>query len=139
MDAKLRKRLEQAVLDGMASAGPTIAWGKDECGLWAVEPIRIVLGYDPAENFRGRYRTRRGAMRVLGKGGLAAALRSAARRYGWRKIEPAKAKPGDIGLVQIGTTYGLTVCRARGWFVGRSDQGFVALPAEAQRMAWSVG
>jgi hypothetical protein len=141
VDAKLtvRQRLERAVLEQMASAMTRASeWGVDDCTLWAVEPIRQVLGYDPAAPGRGRYRTRRGALRVIGKGGLPAAMRRAARRHGWRKVDPRHARAGDLGLMQIDGVYTMTLCRARGWFVARSERGFVAVRASQQRAAWKV-
>lgn len=138
-DVTLRKRLAAAVADMMTAAMETESrWGVDDCTLWAVEPIRRVLGYDPAVKGRGRYKTRIGAFRFLGKGGLPAAVRVVARRHRWKRIEPKKAKAGDIGLVEIDGRLTMAACRARGWFVARGDTGFVAFQAKQLRAAWSI-
>lgn len=138
-DVTLRRKLARAVVDGMTMAAATeMRWGVDDCTLWAVEPVRRVLGYDPAAKGRGHYKTRKGAARVLGKAGLAGAMRSAARRHGWSRIDPKDARPGDLGLVQIGGFYTMTVCRGRGWFVARMDRGYAGITAKAQKLAYRV-
>jgi hypothetical protein len=75
-----RQRLERAVIAAMDRATKQeMAWGSDDCALWCADILKEALGYDGAERFRGRYRTRIGAMRALGRDGLAAALRAASR------------------------------------------------------------
>lgn len=132
-----RARLEAALVAEMAACGP-MQWGRDDCALWCANILREALGYDAAAPFRGRYRTRRGAHRVLGKTGLAAALRAAGRRHGWRRAKPGEERVGDIGLILVGGVASTVICRAPGWFVGRSEHGWTALPAAEVRLAWSV-
>lgn len=140
MDAKLtRAELERGVLEAMvASARAPMAWGTDDCALWCMNVLRGVLGYDPAERYRGRYRTRLGALRALGKGGLPAALRGVARRHGWRRVNEGGEQPGDIGMISVGGVVSTVICRAPGWYVGRNETGFTAVPARAVRVAWRV-
>jgi hypothetical protein len=147
-----------------ASAETAMQWGVDDCALWVANIHRDVLGYDPAAKVRGRYKTRRGSMRVTGRAGLLGQLKGIARRHRWRRIRPDLAQPGDAGLAWTPTTIpcwvtdideetGLSVrrrgtkdvlvlatviCRARGWFVGRNEGGFTALRAENVACAWSV-
>jgi len=145
VDAKLnssetRARLEAAVLDLLteASSAAPMQWGRDDCALWAVEPVRRALAIDAATRFRGHYRTRIGALRLLGKGGLASALRAAARWHRWRRIPPSDAQTGDLGLIHQEAGYAMVVCRATGWFVGRNERGFTAVPAESVKIAFDV-
>jgi hypothetical protein len=138
-----RAALEQAVLAAMESAAAApMVWGKDDCTLWCANIVRDAMGYDPAARFRGRYRTRRGANRALGNAGLLNAVRASARRHGWQRIPPALAQVGDGGMVwvQMGGRQVLAtvICRARGWFVGRTERGFSAVAAERVAVAWSV-
>src|SRR6266850_5751068 len=58
-----RLKLERALLSAMTAAGE-MQWGKDDCALWCANILKDALGYDGAERFRGRYRTRIGARRV---------------------------------------------------------------------------
>ncbi len=138
-----RADLETAVVAAMARAGEApMQWGVDDCALWVANALREPLGYDPAERQRGRYKTRRGAMRVAGRSGLLDQIRNIARRRDWKRIDPALAQTGDVGMVW--TVYGgravlaTAMCRARGWFVARDEAGFSAVPASRVALAWSV-
>lgn len=138
-----RAHLESAVLTGMARAGQDVMrWGRDDCALWTSDAVRAALGYDPAAPWRGRYKTRAGALRVLGPKGILGAMRAAARRHKWKRISPAMAQPGDMGLawteVHGRLVLATVICRARGWFVGRNERGWTAMRAEHVAGAWSV-
>lgn len=138
-----RTALETAIIAAMeVAAVEPMQWGKDDCALWAANILRPVLGYDPAAAWRGRYRTRSGAYRVLGKSNLANAIRAVARRHHWKRIYPTLAQAGDVGMVwtewEGKPVLATVVCRARGWFVGRAEAGFTAMPAERVAVAWSV-
>jgi hypothetical protein len=113
-------------------------WGIDDCVLAQAEVQLAALGQDPCAAFRGRYRTHRGARRVLGRGGLPAALRQAARRYGWRKIRSSCARVGDLGLVLTPTGLGLVRCMHRGEWIGRNEMGWSMIPTAMVKAAWSV-
>lgn len=169
MDADLRLRRRQAaelVVDAMSAwCRRELVWGFDDCMLAVADVVRQVTGKDPARRFRDRYKTRRGAVRALGRGGIVKAARDSARALHWRRINPADAQPGDVGLVEIKrvvypgaralevdkkagrlvrargrtiTSHAAMICRAPGWFVGRNDRGVTALPASQIAMAWSI-
>lgn len=139
----IREKLAKATMAGIdaASAVP-MRWGVDDCGLWVGNIIREVLGYDPCAECRGRYETAIGARRVLGPKGLKGGIQRAARRHGWKRIDPSIAQPGDVGLVRSRAgkriVLGTVICRAPGWFVGRGEAGFLALPAKQVVYCWSV-
>jgi hypothetical protein len=135
----MRDRLEAEVMSAMdrASAAP-MQWGRDDCALWCADVLLGALGYDAAARFRGRYRTRIGAKRVLGRGGLAAALRAAAKRHGWRRVKIGEEACGDIGLFKVDGVPTTVVCRTSGWFVARNETGFTAIPARSVLVAWAV-
>ncbi len=138
-----RAALESAIVAAMDTAAETpMRWGKDDCALWTANILRPVLGYDPAAEWRGKYRTRDGSRRAAGTNGLLGAIRAIARRHHWKRIHPVLAQPGDVGMVW--TTYddkpvlATVICRKRGWFVGRAASGITLLPADRVAMAWSV-
>jgi hypothetical protein len=134
-----RDRLDAAVVAGMNDAAAALmVWGRDDCALWCAGIIERALGYDPATSFRGRYRTRIGARRVLGKGGLAGALRAAARRHGWRRGRKGEERVGDVGIAALAGHHVTVICRAPGWFVGRSESGFAAIASECVAHFWVV-
>lgn len=138
-----RATLEKAVVAAMdAAAEAPMRWGVDDCALWVADTIAPALGYDPAAEVRGRYKTRRGSLRITGRAGLQRQLTKIARRHKWTRIEPFQAQPGDVGLAWT-TTGGVpvlatVVCRARRWFVGRNEGGFTALRDDKVAFAWSV-
>lgn len=75
-------------------------WGKTDCLLSLADIYKEVLGYDPAETYRGRYKTARGAARVTkADGGIVGAFEYMARFYRWREVEPKAAPPGSVGLI----------------------------------------
>lgn len=139
MDSDLRGDLERGVIDALESASAeAMRWGRDDCALWCANVLRGVLGYDPAKSFRRRYRSRNGAQRVLGRMGLLGAIRGTARRHGWRLVPPADGQPGDIGIIIVGDVASTVICRAPGWFVGRSETGFTAIASAHVRFCWAV-
>lgn len=138
MDANVKRAaLENALLSAMGSAGE-MQWGRDDCALWCANILKSALGYDGADQFRGRYRTRLGARRVLGKQGLAGALRAAARKHKWRPIKIGAEQVGDIGILVLGDVPVTVICRAPGWFVARNEAGWSAMPSKLVRIVWSV-
>lgn len=134
-----RTRLEAAILAAMMSAAAEpMVWGKDDCALWVGNIIRDALGYDPAADFRGRYKTKIGAKRKMGKGGLASVGRRCSRRHKWRRINEGGEQVGDVGLADVGGALSTVICRAPGWYVGRNESGFTAVKASSVRVAWAV-
>lgn len=140
-------KIERAILAGMERAcAQPMQWGRDDCALWCADILDDALGYDAAEPFRRRYRTSRGARRVTGKRGLVGALTAVARRHGWTRIDPQLARPGDIGVTivplvvdgKVRRRHASMICRAPGWFVGRNEYGFTALPARAIKRCWAT-
>lgn len=134
-----RARIEAEIKRAMerACAAP-MQWGKDDCALWCADILKAAIGYDAAADFRGRYTTQRGARRVLGAGGLANALRRAARRHKWLRVPAEYAQTGDIGLMETPAGVSTVICRKRGWFVGRDAKGYLAVRAHRVRVAWTI-
>lgn len=119
-------------------AGRLMAWGKDDCALFHGDVELAALGYDPCAGFRGRYRTQRGAHRVLGRGGLPALLRRLSRSRRWRRIKPCHARVGDIGLMPVGKAVAVVRCLHKGEWIGRNEAGWSMVPTSRVRVAWSV-
>lgn len=135
----VRDKLESAVMRAMERAcANEMVWGRDDCAFWCAGVLQDALGYDAAESFRGRYRTKIGARRKLGKSGLGGALWRTARKHGWKAINPSLAQVGDVGLVDGNGVYSTVICRAPGKFVGRNDRGVTVVPSSAVRVAWKV-
>jgi hypothetical protein len=75
---------------------------------------------------------------VLGKQGLAGALRAAARKHKWRRIAVGAEQVGDIGISELRGVQASMICRASGWFIGRTEFGMTMLPSRDIRIMWSV-
>lgn len=141
----LRRRLGRAVQAALdRAAAQPMRWGRDDCALWVANIVGAALDSDPAWTVRGRYRSRAGAQRILGRGGLAAMLRGIARQQGWQAIRPAAARIGDVGIAATARGPVTVVRWRRRWWVGRNESGFTALRwrdargARVVRLAWRV-
>lgn len=115
-------------------------WGVSDCALATANIDMVVLGEDPAEPYRGRYRSERGAKRVLDKGGLIGAWAGAAKRLGWKRIAKdrfATALDGDraVAKTPAGPT---TVIRYKGRWFARADMGNLMVSDAQIVRAWSV-
>lgn len=109
-------------------------WGRHDCATWAFDLRRdLTGGEDLAGLWRGRYRTARGAVRVM-------------RRLGWSSLEEMGrgllgaplptlhlAQRGDVVLTDSGLGFGLCIgARA----AGIAPSGLVLVPLAACRLAW---
>ena len=140
MDAELKRmELERGVLGAMdIAASRAMKWGVDDCSLWCADVLKGALGYDAGVQFRGRYKTARGARRALGRKGLLGALQGMARKHHWRSIAAGCEQPGDIGVLVSGKIASTVICRAPGWFVGRELNGYTAIPSRMVSKIWAV-
>ncbi len=149
MDADLMRQRAVAEIEAAMlrwSAAP-MQWGRDDCMLAVADIVHNLTGNDPARRFRGRYRSRSGALRLLGPAGAVRAVGNIAGALHGKRIKPALALPGDVGLVPIVVknargkpvqVYAAAICRGPGWFVGRREFGFAGFPAERITIAWSI-
>lgn len=80
-----------------ASARTPFAEGRHDCALFAAAAILAMTGEDPAQDFRGRYSTTRGGLRVLRRAGFADHLAIADRYFD--PMPCAFARPGDLAAV----------------------------------------
>lgn len=116
-------------------------WGSGDCLISLADIVREARGYDPAAPFRGRYVTMRGALRVTRVyGGFAGALEEMALQCRWRPlICPRGALVGDIGLLNGAGRSACGVIRYYdGFWVGRTERGFAAVPVDRVSMVWRV-
>lgn len=110
--------------------------GKADCVLTVADWI-VERGFpDPAEPYRGRYRTALGRERLLRRnGGLEAVVEAGADRSGLFCCRDPKR--GDVGLV---IAYGQTfaaICLGRGWAI-KSQRGLTVLRPDEVVKAWRV-
>ena len=77
-------------------------WGDFDCCLMPCEAVQVITGADPAGPLRGRYRTARGALRVLkgyGGGGLVEAAEKIAAGLEAPEVPVNFARRGDVLLI----------------------------------------
>lgn len=93
-----------------AAAERPFSWGEHDCLMWLAEWVGQQRGFDPAANWRGRYRTAMGATRILRRrGGAVAHLDLCLAPFGVRRTrEPRR---GDIAVVRApeGDTGGIVL------------------------------
>lgn len=77
-----------------------MTWGEFDCCLFVANAIKAMTGCDYAQNFRGKYKTERGAYKALhkyGRGDIKSTLNSL--------LGPSKsafiARRGDVVLVEV--------------------------------------
>ncbi len=113
------------------------AWGKWDCCLFCADWVREATGFDPAAEYRGRYRSKRGAYALLKR--LAGGDVDAAwtRACGEPMANPLFAVAGDICMVE--TDLGLTLGICLGAEIAHvSESGLAFLPITAAEKAWRL-
>jgi hypothetical protein len=119
-----------------AAQSQPFAWGCHDCATWAFDLRRdLTGGPDHAARWRGRYRTARGAYRVM-------------RRLGWESLEglgrdllgdplatPLLAQRGDLVLGGEDPAFGICT-GARAAFV--APKGLTQLPLASCSLVWRV-
>jgi hypothetical protein len=127
---------EEAIPAALAEWCATpVRYGIDDCCLAPANIYVGVLGFDPAARWRGRYSTRRGAQRLLGREGIIGTLSGVTKERGWRKIRPILAKIGDLGIIRTAEGPAVAIHYAGRWH-NHIDYGFAALDRAV--LAWSV-
>ena len=133
-------RWDAAVQDAMASAeSQPMAWGRDDCALWAAGIIQSATGRHPRPQLVGAYDSRRSAVaarRLYGRT-LTEAWAAVAAMAGYRPV--AAVAVNGPALAVVATSAGLTTAVSfRGWWVARLPDGWAAVDAAAVRLAWDV-
>jgi hypothetical protein len=125
--------------DFLERAGRTpFAWGAHDCLLFPAAWCRA--GVDPVADFRGRYRTARGALRILKReGGLLDLASRQMAAAGLQPVPPAEVAAGDVGVIRAPTPE-RTIAHVGAVFTGRlwvclGAAGLVAGPFVADA-AW---
>lgn len=129
---------------GDAVARP-FAWGIHDCQMWPADWVLSQTGMDPASAWRGRYRTWRGAERIIRDGGgLVAVAAAGMAASGLVAIAPDLARDGDVGIVRATVTIGdrirereVGAIRVAGAWAVLTDSGCVVGPFDALA-AWEV-
>ena len=132
----------------MASAR-SFQWGSHDCCLFASDCVRAITGVDPASRFRGRYKTRLGAIRIMRRhagGGVVETARKVAADLGLAEVPVLRARRGDVvyaSLLDAETQRPdgvLGVVDLSGAAIGiLSPRGLFRLSLSAGLQAWRIG
>lgn len=89
-----------------AASERPFSWGEFDCCIFAADCAVAVCGVDPAEAYRGKYKTETSAKRVVAKGhGSVEAILDA---Y-FNRVNPAFAQRGDLATYQGANGLGVAV------------------------------
>lgn len=78
----------------------TFSWGKNDCALFAANWVVAATGYDLMEEFRGRYSTELGSLRVLkryGEGDLISSCAKKMEEFKFEECLPSYSPRGAVG------------------------------------------
>jgi len=94
-----RRGWELALADVVAMHGDQpFEWGKSDCLTMVADAALAMTGIDPLADYRGRYKSARGAKGKMRQAGYADVGEAIASQFG--EVAPAMARRGDIGLVE---------------------------------------
>ena len=110
--------------------------GRHDCALFAAGAVQAMTGVDPAAEFRGRYRTVRGGLRILRK--LGHADHVALTVSVLPEIPVAMARAGDIAVLDGDDGPAMGVVQGERVYVLRPDGVGTMLLTDAHR-AFKVG
>ncbi len=109
-------------------------WGRFDCCMWAADTVEAMTGTDYAAEFRGKYKTIRGAVKALNKRTLKEVMDG---KFA-RTEHPSR---GDLVLIPIEITgqpiEGIGIC-AGDKLVMIGDGGLEFLPLSVATAAWAV-
>lgn len=114
------------------------AWGSNDCCTFTLGAVGAMTGLDPMPEFRGHYKTARGAVRALRRIGAGDLVATLTQKLG-EPIEPALAQRGDVVMAQgsIGICFGAFALMV-GQDAAREGLIRIAQPFDGWEYAWAV-
>jgi hypothetical protein len=116
------------------------AWGKRDCAFFTCDLVAAMTGVDMAAEYRGRYNSQAGAVRVLRQaGGLERIAEKMAHRHELEEVKPAFAQRGDVAMLDTddGPALGVVALDGRNALFS-GPQGLRAVPVLSCRRAWRI-
>lgn len=148
------RALREAVAEGTTltleqyyrlTAAVGFGYGSNDCLLWVASWAMLRGHPDPAEPYRGRYRTATSARRFVREhGGLVAVAAAGAARAGLKAIDPREAVSGDVGVGTFDATTGwgrrapVGLIRAGLGWAAISASGAVVIGDAEPELAWRI-
>lgn len=98
-------------------------YGQMDCSMWAASWVQQQTGVDLATDWRGQYSTEAEYRRLLlAEGGIVRVVARAMKRLGAKRIPPADAHPGDIGIIVTEKGPALAIREQTAWLAKTGDQ-----------------
>ncbi len=122
----------ETILASYVAAPPPFAWGETDCALWTAGWVCLCTGRDYAADWRGKYRTKAGATRLMRQRGFKAPEDIADAHL--NEIPVRLARRGDLLLHPEGN---LGLCTGRqGVFL--TETGVTRIDTLGCARAWAV-
>jgi hypothetical protein len=126
-----------------------MTWGKSDCASFAVDAVKEIIenphSFNPMQSFKGRYRSPRGAYRLLKKysgGGLLDTCRIILDLEGFSLKSAKFAQRGDFALVEVDTVIGgireVLGVVVDGKVVTQGKDGLVFVGLDKARAVWAI-
>lgn len=101
-------------------------YGTHDCALFGAGAVEAVTGNDPAEDFRGTYKTKLGGIRKIKKAGYESQIDFIEQNF--KEVPRSFGKAGDLALVE--TDEGPAIAVVAGPFAAAlsEEQGLIRIP-----------
>jgi len=126
-----------------AANGMAFDWAECNCCTFSADLFEAVTGIDPIAKYRGKAKTKKGALAILkrfGGGGVVEALEKTAEIYGLEEVPPLYAKRGDPVIAHWNGEFiaGAISLNGREVLALHPDKGLSMLPVSSVTRAWSI-
>ena len=115
----------------------TFTWGTNDCALFVCDCVLAMIGIDYAANFRGKYKTKKGALTALARIEDVKTLPELADKYLGERIALVNAQRGDIVLLTADSMEALGVVVGKN-AVFLAPDGIQIMLLEKCTCAWRV-
>ncbi len=117
-------------------------YGRMDCCLFVCDAILAMTGVDVAAPFRGRYASRKQAMRIVeaftGRASVAAIAELMCSDHGMPEVPLRSAQRGDVVLIERRCDYSLGVIDLTSRLAVPAETGFLRIPLTQGCRAWRV-
>lgn len=128
----------------MGNSARKFRYGSFDCCLFVCDAVLAMTGVDMAEGFRGKYRTRTRALKVIkerfGRASVAAVAAGVTKQHAMLECSALMARRGDVAIIKRGRgDYSLGVVDLTGeWIAALYASGIQRIPLAQSMKAWHV-
>lgn len=129
---------ERLAAEVAAASGKPFRWGDFDCATWAFDVAAVLRGGPSfADEWRGKYKSARGALRIIRRLGAATMEEAVTARLGQPRKAVLLARRGDIVMTEAEQMPALGICvGASAMFLSKS--GLVPVRLRECLKAWEV-